>query len=298
MANEFFNLQLRMHQQKIDLTEIRSAFTRVTAPNFKPIEYNFEGFSAYTTPAKVAEYILGSIDDNETTYQALKIKNAIDMMQQAMLIVEAQLALNLKVDPEQVLVQADELRACIDQDKQEITELFKYTTDTAAKQRAREHGSQVLEDPAFAAHYASVMDDFHSLADSRIDRRFMDMSQQELIQKIAQMRVEYAHLVINNTDNQAFKMRHRLGDALYLIKARDEGIIPANPYLEDEINNRLDYVKTTLPVCEGRFRPVERFMAAVEYMRGEAVYKEDRKQEFTADRYHFAPLRMAREITP
>lgn len=290
MANLFYENQLRLVEQRRWLKDHRDFLAALRNPELEPLtDLPLEGFTAYETPQEVASYVIERSAEHEAAFQLLITTNALEKIQAAMAVVLLQKALTLQISPDE----QDVLSACLDMDQAQIGTMFLKASQAVAKARQ----NSLLED-TIQGHlmplFSTVTAQFEDVAHGQIKEDILFMDGKELIESIGEKRLEAVQLVLEANEEHFRKANRLLNEAAYLIKARDENIIPESSYLQEEIESRLGQSDGILSKCHKRIQSSQKYMETI-YDMGHDTQQLDK---FLAIHYNAAPLRNLFEITP
>jgi hypothetical protein len=289
MKNKFFDNQLRIVEQNRLLSVHRSFLDALRNPDLDPLfDLSSETFEPYETPEAVSRYIVTEGIEQEQDFQLMIVTNALEKLDEALRVVEAQASLALQIDPEQEA----ELNTCLQADRDQISKMFRKATDSV--RIAREALPQEMVSGFLNPLYSRVIKHFEDIAHGIIPQDILLMDYHEHIEQVSETRLNSVELVLDANEEHMRKTNRLLNEAAYLMKAEDEGIIPSSEYLDEEIFERQEKAAAAMQKSERRIRACRHYMESIFDM-GSGI--QDLK-EFNPVRYNSAPIRDLFDFTP
>jgi hypothetical protein len=298
MSNVFAENQYTIWEQKKELARLRNESDHLRQEDLDALTLVSEKFSPHDRPEEVIAYIMGEGAANEAAFQLQITTNALEKVNDVIRVLTAQNYLR----PFLSKSETKNLLSCIASDEHQLGVMFAKAADSVRQLRESPHVQTGrvyanLDDEIelfVAPLFNDIANEYDDYVSGRLDPNYLMLGEEELIDATASLRLETVGHNLEANSLHLAKIKKSLDEATYILKARDENIIPATSGVQDFIDARMDHADKALARSAERLKAATAFMNEIFFMDDEAVSAES----FKAHRYVATPLIKLFDNTP
>lgn len=263
MANEYKEFSKLLADQQTELGVITRNLAQLTNPGQSPLDIDIEGISRMElTPDNVND-LIHTIGREDEAMRSLHMVNAcLDKMKITMALLKAQETLTWIADTEK----SQQARDCYIEDNKMMGPLAAHLAKLKQDHENRDLPI-TLDRQSFFDHFNGVVDDYANFMKQPVSAHIQTAqdfkkasSVQSLIETIYELRLDYLDRVIGDSAVALDSMTAKLHEAATIHLAIDEGILPDSKYARQQIAERLDYCRKSLPTANENLAAINRFM--------------------------------------
>lgn len=297
MANDFKEYAHVMSMQQEELAKIVSGVAQLSKADFDPLSLKLGDVDLSSmTPDSVFQAVYTQAREEEADRALTVIKNCLDKIEMTVDLLEMQDKLMWATQGADVPA----LQECLAEDHKVVGSLseqlsaLKHAYDRSGLPDVLDKQEYHMRLGNAAERYIEIMR--RDIVQRRSAAKEFDnaVGLKTLIETIYELRMDYLDAAIEDSAVLIHGMKSKLWEAAYIKTAIDEGVLQANPFLEDKIRENLEYCRKTQPLAAENVGAILRFSAKLYEMGDDAWGTKD----FEVREYKSVPLNTLPIIKP
>lgn len=288
MTYDFYELQIELNKQKREIALTADFYTKMSSPDFDPLDHGIRGFTGYEMSRDIADHIQGAIPLDTAKFQLFCVGISIKQLEAAMLLIEVQKAYENTLPSPGTGIDNSAAH-----DGDGFTTLLKKTFDLKTRNQ-NAHLPLTVHLPSFFKKIGDITDEFARLENGRFSAKIAAQNSAQLIEKIYESRMYFAELSLVRTGAVVENADDNLEAVLFLKKAIDEGIINPSRFAHEMVKNFMGEVREQIAAVVATHAAIGQFL--------EKTFDMDQNngglKDFEPTTYVPASIRDIAEFTP
>lgn len=255
MTSDFNELQSKLEKLWARVYNAQGIHNIISAPDFDPMDLRIKGLTGLETPDTMHglfEREMVAIAD----YQRHLIKNSLEAMQSAVILIEAQQAYSHKQS-----TQDSALMECVEKDKDAFEYVMSQSISLSAHNKAEGQNNEETNPASYAQKLNNIVEEYAVAVKGEISIPVAAMNGQELLQKIYECRLDIAEAVMNSHEQAMHAVRGSINGAILIRKSIDEGIVSTSSFLYGQDKDLMANARLKISEVAASLDAIKKFLA-------------------------------------